>query len=55
MLRIDHIDLAVRDVDRSLLFYLAVLGPLGLREWRRVASYRGTEEIVYLALPGGDQ
>jgi catechol 2,3-dioxygenase-like lactoylglutathione lyase family enzyme len=55
MLRIDHIDLAVGDVERSLRFYLAVLGPLGLREWKRFPSYRGTEEIVYLALPGGDQ
>ncbi len=55
VLRIDHIDLAVGDVDRSLRFYLAVLGPLGLHEWKRVPSYRGTEEIVYLALSGGDQ
>jgi glyoxylase I family protein len=57
MLRIDHIDLAVRDVGRSLRFYLAVLGPLGLREWKRFPSYRGTEEIIYLALAadGGEQ
>jgi glyoxylase I family protein len=55
MLRIEHIDSAVGDVKQSLRFYLAVLGPLGLHEWKRFASYRGTEEIVYLALPGGDQ
>jgi catechol 2,3-dioxygenase-like lactoylglutathione lyase family enzyme len=55
MLRIDHIDLAVRDVARSLRFYLAVLGPLGLHEWERFPSYRGTEEIVYLALSGAGQ
>jgi catechol 2,3-dioxygenase-like lactoylglutathione lyase family enzyme len=46
---IQHVDLAVADVDRSLAFYVAVLGPLGLREQYRVATYRGTEEVVYLA------
>jgi catechol 2,3-dioxygenase-like lactoylglutathione lyase family enzyme len=45
---IQHIDLCVRDVERSLAFYLAVLGPLGLEEDLRVPSYRGTEEITYL-------
>jgi catechol 2,3-dioxygenase-like lactoylglutathione lyase family enzyme len=45
---IHHVDLAVRDVDRSLAFYLALLGPLGLEEDARYRSYRGTEEIVYL-------
>ncbi len=45
---IQHIDLCVRDVGRSLAFYLEVLGPLGLEEDLRVASYRGTEEVVYL-------
>jgi glyoxylase I family protein len=50
---IHHLDLAVRDVERSLAFYLAVLGPLGLREVNRDLSYRGTEEVVYLRY--GDQ
>jgi catechol 2,3-dioxygenase-like lactoylglutathione lyase family enzyme len=45
---IQHVDLCVSDVDRSLAFYLELLGPLGLEEDVRVASYRGTEEIVYL-------
>jgi catechol 2,3-dioxygenase-like lactoylglutathione lyase family enzyme len=45
---IQHIDLCVRDVERSLAFYLDVLGPLGLEEDIRVSSYRGSEEIVYL-------
>jgi catechol 2,3-dioxygenase-like lactoylglutathione lyase family enzyme len=45
---IQHIDLCVRDVGRSLAFYLEVLGPLGLEEDIRVPSYRGTEEVVYL-------
>jgi catechol 2,3-dioxygenase-like lactoylglutathione lyase family enzyme len=50
---IHHVDLAVSDVERSLAFYLGVLGPLGLEEDGRDTSYRGTEEIVYLRF--GDQ
>ena len=50
---IHHIDLAVSDVDRSLAFYLGLLGPFGLREAGRFPTYRGTEEVVYLAF--GDQ
>lgn len=45
---IQHVDLAVADVDRTLSFYRALLGPLGLAEYARLRSYRGTEEIVYL-------
>jgi catechol 2,3-dioxygenase-like lactoylglutathione lyase family enzyme len=45
---IQHIDLAVGDVERSLAFYLELLGPLGLAEAARYPSYRGTEEIVYV-------
>lgn len=45
---IDHIDLAVADVERSREFYLRVLGPLGVEEAFRYESYRGSEEIVYL-------
>lgn len=45
---IQHLDLAVTDVERSLSFYRALLDPLGLTEYSRVPSYRGTEEIVYL-------
>ena len=47
---IDHIDLAVADVERSLEFYLQVLGPLGVEELVRYPSYRGTEEVVYLRI-----
>jgi catechol 2,3-dioxygenase-like lactoylglutathione lyase family enzyme len=47
---IDHIDLAVADVQRSVAFYLQVLGPLGVEELGRFQSYRGTEEIVYLRI-----
>jgi catechol 2,3-dioxygenase-like lactoylglutathione lyase family enzyme len=45
---IHHVDLAVGDVERSLAFCQAVLGPLGLEEDARYPSYRGTEEVVYL-------
>jgi catechol 2,3-dioxygenase-like lactoylglutathione lyase family enzyme len=45
---IQHVDLAIRDIERSLAFYFTVLGPLGLEEDIRVPSYRGTEEVVYL-------
>ncbi len=45
---LDHIDLAVSDVDRSLAFYLGMLGPIGLAVEGRFQTYRGTEEVVYL-------
>jgi catechol 2,3-dioxygenase-like lactoylglutathione lyase family enzyme len=45
---IQHIDLAVADVDRSLTFYLNLLGPLGYEAKVRFPTYRGTEEVVYL-------
>jgi catechol 2,3-dioxygenase-like lactoylglutathione lyase family enzyme len=47
-----HVDLAVRDLERSLAFYLAVLGPLGAEEAFRYKTYRGSEEVVYLRLGG---
>jgi catechol 2,3-dioxygenase-like lactoylglutathione lyase family enzyme len=40
---------------RSLAFYLALLAPLGLREWARLPTYRGTEEVIYLACGERDQ
>lgn len=45
---IHHVDLAVADVERSLAFYLDLLGPLGWAEEVRYPTYRGTEEVVYL-------
>ena len=45
---IQHLDLAVGDVERSLAFYYGLLGPLGLREKFRNLTYRQTEEVVYL-------
>src|SRR5215203_5952924 len=50
---IQHVDLAVADVDRSLAFYKTLLGPSGLEEEERYPTYRGTEEVVYLSL--GDE
>ena len=47
-LGVHHIDLAVSDVERSLAFYLDVLGPLGWEAAVRYPTYRGTEEVVYL-------
>ena len=49
---IDHVDLAVRDVERSLAFYLALFGPLGATVALRFPTYRGTEEVIYLELGG---
>jgi glyoxylase I family protein len=46
-----HIDLTVSDVERSLAFYLGLLGPLGWEVRVRYPSYRGTEEVVYLGPP----
>jgi catechol 2,3-dioxygenase-like lactoylglutathione lyase family enzyme len=46
---IQHLDLTVADVERSLAFYRELLGPLGLEEAARYPSYRGTEEVVYLS------
>jgi catechol 2,3-dioxygenase-like lactoylglutathione lyase family enzyme len=50
--RLHHVDLAVSDVERSLEFYLGLLGSLGAEEYARYPSYRGTEEVVYLNLGG---
>jgi catechol 2,3-dioxygenase-like lactoylglutathione lyase family enzyme len=48
---IHHVDLAVADVERSLAFYVDLLGPLGWTEEIRYPTYRGTEEVVYLRDP----
>jgi glyoxylase I family protein len=46
-----HVDLVCRDVERSLAFYAAVLGPLGLEPPEGFAGDRG-ETIHYLRFPG---
>jgi catechol 2,3-dioxygenase-like lactoylglutathione lyase family enzyme len=45
-----HVDLVCRDVARSLAFYAAVFGPLGLEEPFVVEGERG-EPIHYLRFP----
>jgi catechol 2,3-dioxygenase-like lactoylglutathione lyase family enzyme len=40
-------------VERSLKFYLVLLGPLGWTEDVRYPTYRGSEEVVYLKAPTG--
>lgn len=47
-----HVDVVCRDVERSVAFYLAVLGPLGLRPPVEFDGERG-ERIRYLRFPGG--
>jgi len=45
-----HVDLVCRDLERSLAFYAAVFGPLGLEAPFLVEGERG-EEIHYLRFP----
>jgi len=45
-----HVDLVCRDLERSLAFYSAVFGPLGLEEPFLVEGERG-EQIHYLRFP----
>ena len=44
---IQHVDLTVGDIARSIDFYTELLGPLGFDEYGRYPSYRGSEEVVY--------
>jgi len=45
-----HVDLVCRDLERSLAFYAAVFGPLGLEAPFVVTGERG-EQIHYLRFP----
>jgi len=47
---IGHVDLVCRDLERSLAFYAAVLGPLGLEAPFLIEGECG-EEIHYLRFP----
>jgi len=47
---IGHVDLVCRDLERSLEFYAAVFGPLGLEPPHLVPGERG-EQIRYLRFP----
>lgn len=46
-----HVDLTCRDVDRSIAFYLAVLGPLGLQAPPVTFDGEQGETINYLRFP----
>jgi catechol 2,3-dioxygenase-like lactoylglutathione lyase family enzyme len=48
---IDHIDLVVSDLERSLAFYTELLKPLGYTGTGDIAGERG-ERVVYLDNPG---
>jgi glyoxylase I family protein len=50
ILGLGHVDLVCSDLDRSLAFYAAVFGPLGLEEPHLVDGERG-EQICYLRFP----
>lgn len=45
-----QVDLAVADVERSLSFYLGLLGPFEVEIGDRLATHRGTEEVTYLTI-----
>ncbi len=50
-----HVDLACRDVDRSVAFYLAVLGPLGLQVAAGHVRGRAGRDDPLPPLPRGGQ
>jgi glyoxylase I family protein len=49
---IDHLDLVVSDLDRSLAFYVELLRPLGYVRTAEIEGERG-ERVVYVGRPGG--
>jgi glyoxylase I family protein len=50
---IDHVDLVVSDLDRSLAFYRGLLGHLGYIGEGEIVGERG-ERVVYLHRHGGE-
>jgi glyoxylase I family protein len=49
---VDHLDLVVTDLERSLDFYTALLEPLGFVSQSEIVGERG-ERVVYLGGTGG--
>ena len=49
---IDHLDLVVSDLDRSLAFYTELLRPLGYVNQSPIEGERG-EHVIYVGRPGG--
>jgi catechol 2,3-dioxygenase-like lactoylglutathione lyase family enzyme len=52
MSRIDHLDLVVSSLERSLAFYRGLLVPLGYTRVTEIAGERG-ERVLYLGRVGG--
>jgi len=50
---IDHVDLVVTDLGRSLAFYRELLAPLGYTRESPITGERG-ERVVYVSHPEGD-
>jgi glyoxylase I family protein len=49
---VDHFDLVVSDLERSLVFYCGLLEPLGYTRTSEIVGERG-ERVVYLGGSGG--
>ena len=49
---IDHLDLAVTDLERSLRFYVELLRPLGYTRTAEIEGEQG-ERVVYVGRPSG--
>jgi glyoxylase I family protein len=49
---IDHLDLVVTDLERSLAFYRGLLAPLGYARETAIAGERG-ERVIYLGREAG--
>jgi glyoxylase I family protein len=48
---VDHLDLVVTDLERSLAFYTELLGPLGFAETSEIVGERG-ERVIYIGGAG---
>jgi glyoxylase I family protein len=48
---VDHLDLVVTDLERSLAFYTGLLAPLGFTETSEIVGERG-ERVVYVGGAG---
>jgi glyoxylase I family protein len=48
---IDHVDLVVSSLERSLAFYRELLAPLGYTQENDIEGERG-ERLIYLQIPG---
>ncbi|MEJ7875317.1 MAG: VOC family protein [Solirubrobacterales bacterium] len=49
---VDHLDLVVSDLERSLAFYQALLRPLGYTRLSEIEGERG-ERVLYIGREGG--